>query len=328
MGTAAPLPDLVMGIGCNKWGTDPAKFDAGALEATYVAALDAGVTLFNTAQAYPTSEACLGGLRARTRRPAFVVSKFNSLAAAPHALVASLRASLDALGAAKVDGFLVHFPRGDLAALADGLAAAVGAGLVDHVGCSNFGERALRRLHGLLGERGVPLRFNEVEFSLLRRKPETDGLLACCAELGVTVLAWAPLASGRLGASHASDVKNPKARPLLRALEVVAEKTSRTTTQVALNWCICKGVVPIPGARTRAQAEENCGAASFRLSKAEVVALDAYALDGEGFYRDPDAILCFLGVRPPRLLRPLLAALVRVALFVAAAVLPLQPDGA
>ena len=47
MGTAAPLPDLVMGIGCNKWGTDPAKFDAG-------------VTLFNTAQAYPTSEACLG----------------------------------------------------------------------------------------------------------------------------------------------------------------------------------------------------------------------------------------------------------------------------
>ena len=87
MGTAAPLPDLVMGIGCNKWGTDPAKFDAGALEATYVAALDAGVTLFNTAQAYPTSEACLGGLRARTRRPAFVVSKFNSLAAAPHALV-------------------------------------------------------------------------------------------------------------------------------------------------------------------------------------------------------------------------------------------------
>ena len=83
MGTAEPLPDLVMGIGCNKWGTDPAKFDAGALEATYVAALDAGVTLFNTAQAYPTSEACLGGLRARTRRPAFVVSKFNSLAAAP-----------------------------------------------------------------------------------------------------------------------------------------------------------------------------------------------------------------------------------------------------
>ncbi|KAH8092302.1 oxidoreductase [Aureococcus anophagefferens] len=177
------MPDLVMGIGCNKWGTDPAKFDAGALEATYVAALDAG------------------------------------------ALVASLRASLDALGAAKVDGFLVHFPRGDLAALADGLAAAVGAGLVDHVGCSNFGERALRRLHGLLGG-------------------------------------------------------------------------------------------------------GNCGAASFRLSKAEVVALDAYALDGEGFYRDPDAILCFLGLRPARLLRPLLAALVRVALFVAAALLPLQPDGA
>ncbi|KAH8057146.1 oxidoreductase [Aureococcus anophagefferens] len=232
MGTAAPMPDLVMGIGCNKWGTDPAKFDAGALEATYVAALDAGVTLFNTAQAYLTSEACLGGLRARTRRPAFVVSKFNSLAASAGAVA------------------------GDLAALADGLAAAVGAGLVDHVGCSNFGERA-RRLHGLLGERGVPLRFNEVEFSLLRRKPETDGLLACCAELGVTVLAWAPLASGRLGASHANDVANPKARPLLRALEVVAEKTGRTTTQVALNWCICKGVVPIPGARTKAQAERT-----------------------------------------------------------------------
>ncbi|KAH8059230.1 oxidoreductase [Aureococcus anophagefferens] len=286
-----------MGIGCNKWGTDPAKFDAGALEATYVAALDAGVTLFNTAQAYPTSEACLGGLRARTRRPAFVVSKFNSLAAAPQALVASLRASLDALGAAKVDGFLVHFPRRPRGA-ADGLAAAVGAGLVDHVGCSNFGERALRRLHGLLGERGVPLRFNEVEFSLLRRKPEADGLLACCAELGVTVLAWAPLASGRLGASHANDVANPKARPLLRELEVVAEKTGRTTTQVALNWCICKGVVPIP-----ARAHEGAGGGELRrrelpAEQGRVVALSAPLT--ARLLPDPTRS-GFLGLRPPRL---------------------------
>ena len=98
---------------------------------------------------------------------------------------------------AKVDGFLVHFPKGDLHALAAALAEAVDAGLVDHVGCSNFGETALRELHGLLKARNVPLAFNEIEFSLLRRRPETDGLLACCAELSVTVLAWAPLASPR-----------------------------------------------------------------------------------------------------------------------------------
>ena len=326
-GGAAGLAGLDMGIGCNKWGTKAGKFDGDALEATYVTALDLGVRLFNTAQVYPTSEACIGDLRSRTgRRESFVVSKFNSLGKAPAQLVESLRASLRDLRMAKVDGFLVHFPKGDLRALAAALAEAVDAGLVDHVGCSNFGETALRELHGLLKARNVPLAFNEIEFSLLRRRPETDGLLACCAELSVTVLAWAPLASGRLAGGHRADVTNPRSAPVLRALDVVSEKCGRTPAQVAINWCICKGVVPIPGARTKAQAEELCGAKNFRLSRTEVVALDSCALDSAGFYDDPEALLCFLGIKPPRSLRPLVVAFLKCALRLATALTPLQRD--
>ena len=76
----------------------------------------------------------------------------------------------------------------------------------------------------------------------------------------------------------------------------------------------------------KAQAEELCGAKNFRLSRTEVVALDSCALDSAGFYDDPEALLCFLGIKPPRCLRPLVVAFLKCALRLATALTPLQRD--
>jgi len=66
----------------------------------------------------------------------------------------------------------------------------------------------------------------------------------------------------------------PKLKPLLAVLHDIAAGRNKTMSQVAINWCVCKGTIPIPGARSVRQAQENVGAMGWRLSAAEVQALD------------------------------------------------------
>eukprot|EP00438_Fugacium_kawagutii_P035858 Skav205426 [mRNA] locus=scaffold582:428576:455034:- [translate_table: standard] len=231
-----------LGVGTNKWGTDPAKYNLSNIKSAFETSLSAGrcVTLLNTAQLYYTSEDCIG--------------------------------------------LAGNQPYSTPEAMADQLAAAYQRGLVKNVGVSNYDEPALRQMHQLLKDRGVPLVFNEIEFSLLRRLPETNGLLK---ELDVTVLAWAPLASGRLTCKPCTEqLSDPQTVACLEQMRILAERHKKT---VALNWCICKGTVPIPGARTLEQAQENAGALGWQLSTEEVAQLDAVAVDSLGMYNSPEA---------------------------------------
>lgn len=286
-----------MGVGTNKWGTG-AKFSQENIGEALAASLSAGVTLLNTAQMYNTSEACIGNLRKSVPNGerAVIVSKFASLSKKPADLIPTLRKTLADLGVEAIDAFLVHHPKGDLKELAERLADAHQQGLARNVGVSNFGEAQLREFHGRLAARGVPLIFNEIEFSLLERSAESSGLLRTCKELGVTVLAWAPLASGRL--TEKESVGNISHEPTVAALQevkAIAKARSKTVAQVAINWCICKDTVPIPGARTRAQALDNAGALGWSLTEQEVARLDAVAIEGNGMYDNPDAFVVFLG---------------------------------
>ena len=113
-------------------------------------------------------------------------------------------------------------------------------------------------------------------------------------------------------------------------LDVISRRRGRTPAQVALNWVICKGAVPIPGARTKAQAVENCGAAGWRLLPEDVQALDAVAVLDGGYYNDPEAVLTFLRlqIRLPAFFRGVVHAVVRFCLRVGAYFLPLQRDDA
>ena len=313
--------DHELGIGTNKWKLK----HIDAVQATFGAALDAGISLFDTAQCYASSEACLGYVRKRDREP-FVVTKFDSLRGGPDRLIPTLRKSLFDLDLECVDAYLVHFPRGDIEELAAALAEAVELGLTKRVGCSNFGRAEMLALRTALERRGVPLSIVEIEFSLLRRR--TEALVNECRRLGITVLAWAPLGSGRL--VHSDRVGDARTRAVAGMLAVIARRRGRTPAQVALNWVICKGAVPIPGARTKAQAVENCGAAGWRLAPEDVQALDAVAVQDGGYYNDPEAVLTFLRlqIRLPAFFRGVVHAVVRFCLRVGAYLLPLQRDDA
>jgi aryl-alcohol dehydrogenase-like predicted oxidoreductase len=189
--------------------------------------------------------------------------------------------------------YLLHFPLPPVAleTWADALADAVQAGLTRSVGVSNCSARQTRRAHAALLARGVPLACNEVEYSLLKRAPESTGLLSACRELGVTLIAYRPLVMGMLSGKYTAE--HPPAgmrsllfgrsylarlQPLIGAMKRIGESHGRTSaSQVAINWVICKGALPIPGAKDEKQARENAGAMGWRLSEKEIAELEAAA---------------------------------------------------
>lgn len=307
-GTEASFAPL--GVGTWAWGDRSTwgmgGYDASLNEATiaeaWTTSIEAGVTLFDTAEVYGDgeSERIIGRLLAAepiARARVVIATKFMpspwKLRVGP-ALRAAATASLDRLGIERIDLYQIHGPvslRGH-AALADALAAVHDEGLVGAVGVSNYSEREMRSIHRELASRGVPLAANQIECSLLRRRPETSGLLRACAELGVVALAYSPIGQGRLTGKYSAANPPPgrrtfSAHPMERVDRIVAELArvgdahdGRTPAQVALRWLIQKGTVPIPGAKNAAQAAQNAGALGWSLDPADVAALDAVALEG------------------------------------------------
>lgn len=176
-------------------------------------------------------------------------------------------------------------------ALLKGLAKLYQAGKVKGVGLSNYGGKRLRQVHGWFQDWGVPIRTLQVQYSLLSKTPvEEYDVKAVCDELGIRLIAYSPLALGLLTGKYSLDRPLPQGLrrrvfkqilpnmgeldACLRELMAIHQKTM---AQVALNWCICKGTMPIPGAKTLAQAQENAGALGWQLSPAEVAALDRAA---------------------------------------------------
>jgi aryl-alcohol dehydrogenase-like predicted oxidoreductase len=209
------------------------------------------------------------------------------------ALLDALRASIDRLGVDSVDLYQIHGPislRGH-AALAEALAAAHDEGLTRTVGVSNYSVKEMRSIAGELRTRGVALATNQIEFSLLRRRPETVGLLDACAQLDVVPLAYSPIGQGRLTGKYSASNPPPGRRgfsnhPMEKVDAIVAElrrigdaEGGRTPSQVALNWLMAKGALPIPGAKNATQANDNAGALGWTLRADDVAALDRVALD-------------------------------------------------
>jgi len=206
----------------------------------------------------------------------------------------SLRASLRRLRRESVDLYQLHGPISlrSHAALAEALANAHQLGLVKAVGVSNYSAKETRSIAAELEKRGLRLASNQIEFSLLRRDPFTNGLLATCAELGVVPLAFSPIGQGRLTGKYSASNRPQGKRnfgdhpmelveSVLKELRRIGEEQGgKTPSQVALNWIMAKGVIPIPGAKNKKQAEENAGALGWRLGDEDVSALDNVALPG------------------------------------------------
>lgn len=148
----------------------------------------------------------------------------------------------------------------------------------------------MRQAHAALATRGVPLASNQVEYSLLHRQPEANGVLDACRELGVTLVAYSPLALGALTGKYSSASRPSgarrffgtfrgkaleKARPVIELVQQIAQRHGKTPSQIALRWLMQQPwVVPIPGAKNAKQAAENAGALGFQLSQAEIDELE------------------------------------------------------
>lgn len=306
-GFAEKLPK--MGLGTWAWG-DRKTWGMGGYDRSYGfetireayrVSIDSGVTLLDTAEIYGSgeSERIIGRLLredSTLARRALIASKFMPFPwriPMKKRLRAALEASLERLGISHIDLYQIHGPVSfrPVAVLAEALAEAVHDSLVGAVGVSNYGEGEVRAMHATLSRHGVPLATNQIEYSLLRTLPERSGLLRACRELGVVVLAYSPLAQGRLtgkysvnhpppGSRHFSDYPMTEIAPVIEVLRRMGEHYGKTPAQVALNWIICKGAVPIPGAKNREQAEQNAGALGWMLKPEEVDALDRVALVG------------------------------------------------
>jgi aryl-alcohol dehydrogenase-like predicted oxidoreductase len=262
---------LPLGIGTNKWR----RAEPGAISETYRTIHGAGVCMIDTAEIYFSERVVGECLRAGPTR-AVIASKFLPFPGrtSPRRIMGALDGSLARLGLETIDLYYVHYPLPlvDVAVFAEGLAEAVKSGKARAVGVANFNADQMRRIAERLARAGVPLAANQVNYSLLRREAETNGVLDACRELDVALVAYFPLASGRL--THASDSKG--ARELWTCLADIARAHNSGIGQVALNWLLARDshVIPIPGATKPHHARANLDALGWRLSETEFNAID------------------------------------------------------
>ncbi|HTX93008.1 MAG TPA: aldo/keto reductase [Anaerolineales bacterium] len=293
------LQTAEMGLGAWAWGDrifwhyGHGYTDDDIAEA-FRTALAAGINLVDTAEIYGSgrSELLLGKFIKETEQPVVVATKFFPIPYrfTRNSVVRALRGSLDRLGLERVYLYQLHWPSPvvPIETYVEGLALAVKEGLTRRVGVSNYNIDQMQRASKVLAKYDLPLASNQVEYHLLDRSVERSGLLDRCKETGVRLIAYSPLAMGLLTGKYSVETPPPGPRgrkyasvlkdlPTLISLmtEIGKGHGEKTPGQVALNWVICKGGLPIPGAKTKRQAEQNVGAAGWRLTPEEVQALDA-----------------------------------------------------
>ncbi len=297
LGTSNVLVSPI-GLGVMTWG-DGSRSYGGTLgkeaeTGAFDASLASGVDFFDTAEIYGrgSSERRLGEIL-RGKDPVVATKFFPYPGRTAGSLPRALDRSLSRLGLASVDLYQIHWhtPWMRIRPLMDRLADMVGAGKTRAVGVSNFSEEDMRAAHAALERRGVPLASNQVQYSLLHREPETNGVLDACRELHVTLIAYMPLAMGALTGKYGPGVRpsdrvrrmtgpfrgrGPETtQPVVERLREIGARHGKTPGQVALRWLVEQGTVPIPGAKDASQAFENAGALTFSLTAEEIASLSA-----------------------------------------------------
>ncbi len=270
------------------------------MNAIIEAALDGGINWFDTAEMYGRGRSERGLAKAlktagKQDDEVVVATKWSPIFRTAGNIPRTIDDRIHFLGGYTVDLYMVHQPWGFSSPEAemDAMADLVEAGKIRSVGVSNFNADQMQRAHAALEKRGLPLAVNQVQYNLLHRKIETNGVLDAAKQLGVTIVAWSPLASGLLtGKFH----KNPemlnqrpfgrrmmlrrrieRSRPLIEGLQDIALKHGASPTQVALSWLVNfqgETVVAIPGASTAHHAEQSAATMKFRLSEVEMARLD------------------------------------------------------
>lgn len=292
------LHAIEIGLGAWQWG-DRLVWGYGQthtdkeIRESFDVSLSLGVRFIDTAEIYGSgySERLLGKFLKETEQPVLVATKFFPWPwkITKGFIPRALKGSLERIGVEAVDLYQIHWPSVTMSpeTMMEGMVECVKRGMTRTVGVSNFGEKHLIRAYTTLARHGIPLASNQVHYSLLNREVEKNGTLARCKELGIRLIAYSPLEKGLLTGKYSLEnpppgVRGSQASELLKKLppvmklitDIGLDHGNKTAAQVALNWLICKGALPIPGAKNSKQAENNAGGAGWRLTEEEVIKLD------------------------------------------------------
>ena len=306
LGPAGPMVGAV-GLGCMGMSDFYGPAEDTRSIAVIHRALELGITLLDTADVYGvgTNEELLGRALAGRREQVVLATKFGNVRGADGAFLGingkpdyvrrACEASLRRLGVETIDLYYQH--RVDTSTPIEetvgAMAELVREGKVRYLGLSEAAPATIRRAHTV-----HPITALQTEYSLWSREPE-DELLALCAELGITFVAYSPLGRGfltgeirTLDSLAANDWRRNHPRfqgpnlernlELVRAIEELAKERGVTAAQLALAWVLSRGdgIIPIPGTRRIARLEENARAADIVLSRAELERLDTIAPRG------------------------------------------------
>jgi aryl-alcohol dehydrogenase-like predicted oxidoreductase len=290
-----------LGFGCMGLVGWYGSRDDAESRATLLAALDAGVTHFDTAAAYQVgeNERFVGSVLRGVREQVFLATKCGisrgpdgslTVDNRPATVAASCDASLSRLGVERIDLFYLH--RIDTTVPVEesvgALSRLVTAGKIRYAGLSECSVATLRRACAV-----HPIAAVQSEYSLWTRDPER-GILAACRELGVTLVAYSPLGRGFLAGNFRSlaDLPSDDARrsmprfqdanaqhnvAIADAVRDLAKRKGRSPAQLAIAWVHAQAdnVVTIPGMKTRAHLTDNLGALDLKLTRAEIDELRA-----------------------------------------------------
>lgn len=220
--------------------------------------LDLGLTHIDTAEYYGAGhcEELVGeAIEPYDRGELFITTKVWHSHLRYGDLISSMRSSLRRLRLDYVDLYLVHWPNPEIP-LEETMRAmeyCADEGYTRFIGVSNFPSSLVAEAKSFL--RGHHLVADQVEYSLMEQKPRIE-LLPYCRKNDVTVIAYTPLAKGRL-AQHGNTF-----------LDEMAEKYGKTPAQISLNWLISQeGVIAIPKASRSEHIKDNLGAIGWRLGK-------------------------------------------------------------
>jgi aryl-alcohol dehydrogenase-like predicted oxidoreductase len=298
-----------IGLGCwqfSKQNNMAGKFwptlEDSMIEKIVSLSIEGGINWFDTAEIYGggVSERALSkALKAAGKNPGEVIvaTKWWPLFRFSSNISKTINLRISALDPYPIDLYQVHQPFGFSGENSEmeAMAELFNNKLIRSVGVSNFNAKKMENSWKVLQKSGIPLASNQVRYSLLDRRIESNGVMDLAKKLGITIIAYSPLAQGlvtgkfhdnpgllkSIGYRRYSSQFKPegleKSRPVVSLVKELALKYNVTPSQVALNWLIHYNgdtVVAIPGATKEIHVKENCGAMSFRLSDEDMVRLD------------------------------------------------------
>lgn len=304
LGRTGPTVSAV-GLGCMGLTGGYGAADRDRAAATLHRALDLGVDMFDTADAYAggANEELVGEVVRARRGEVVVATKFGmrgrlgtptaTVDTSPEWVAQACDASLRRLGVETIDLYYAHRrdPRVPVEDTVGALAELVSAGKVRWLGLCEVAPATLRAAHAV-----HPITAVQVEYSLLTRDVAEGGLLDTCRELGVGLVAYSPVGRGLLAGLRelADDDQRrmlprfspqhlPRNQALAEAVAAVAAEIGCTPAQAALAWVLAQGddVVAIPGTGDPAHLVENAGARAVRLTGQQRDRLRAAVPDGE-----------------------------------------------